>query len=355
MAQHDPRVIALVTRAARKYGVDPAAALAVATAEGGVRFGAVGDGGTSFGPFQLHVGGALPHGKDASWANSQAGIDYAIQQMSGSAKGLKGRAAVAAIVNKFERPAAPGPEIQRAMGQYGTFGKLPSGTASGGGAGMPLSGPQSLSGAMGGLGQDFARQALLSVLMQRNAAFASGQPENPFDSMMMLRTAALAAQIGGGSLMQSAQPQAGGTTAKGGKATMAGDMALPLAKGVYKRGGGAKEHGSRPMGNWQSDRAVDLMAPGGTPVYAVADGVISPPGTGFGFMDKGSAYGHRLTLQTKGNAFFYQHMGSYAAGIKPGARVKKGQVIGYVGDYGSRIGGDHLHFGVERGNPFGLL
>ncbi len=102
--------------------------------EGGGRFGEVGDGGTSFGPFQLHVGGALPPGRNAAWANSAAGVLYAMQHMSTVARGLRGLPAVQAIVSRFERPAAPGPEIASAWSGYRSFGApLPSGYAAGGG------------------------------------------------------------------------------------------------------------------------------------------------------------------------------------------------------------------------------
>src|SRR2546423_1629862 len=95
----DPIVVALINQMSRRYGVDPAAARAVASVEGGLQRGAVGDQGTSYGPFQLHVGGALPRGRGAAWANSPAGIDYALRQISRVARGKHGRAAIAAIVS----------------------------------------------------------------------------------------------------------------------------------------------------------------------------------------------------------------------------------------------------------------
>lgn len=115
----DPQVRDAIVRIARNHGVDPMAALAVAMGEGGVKFGAVGDNNTSFGPFQLHVGGALPQGKDAAWANSIDGIRYAIRTMAGAgAKGLKGLDAINAIVRQFERPAAPDASVQNAWKRY---------------------------------------------------------------------------------------------------------------------------------------------------------------------------------------------------------------------------------------------
>ncbi len=107
-----------------QLGVDPAAALAVAKQEGGWQ-GAVGDNGTSFGPWQLHAGGALPssvwaQGPTAAnaWANSRAGIDYALQQIANVSRGSTGPQAVSKIVYQFERPADPVNETLKANGAY---------------------------------------------------------------------------------------------------------------------------------------------------------------------------------------------------------------------------------------------
>jgi hypothetical protein len=106
-----------ITKSAAKYGVDINAALAVAASEG--LGGGAGDGGTSFGPFQLHVGGALPAGKDQKWAESAAGIEYAVSQIAKVVGNKTGAAAVAAIVNGFEKPASPGNEIANALSILG--------------------------------------------------------------------------------------------------------------------------------------------------------------------------------------------------------------------------------------------
>lgn len=129
MANVDPRVKRLIIQRARKYGVDPAAALAVAMGEGGLRNrkNDRGDGGRSFGPFQEYEEGALPRhlvGKPEAadrWAWSAAGIDHAIRLMAESgAAGLKGEAAVNAIVRKFERPADPDTSVANAIKRLGT-------------------------------------------------------------------------------------------------------------------------------------------------------------------------------------------------------------------------------------------
>ncbi len=113
-----------IVSGAKQRGLDPGAVLAVASQEG--LGGGVGDGGTSFGPFQLHAGGALPAAVWAKgpqfahqWAWSPAGINYALDRIAGVAKGLTGIQAINAIVRSFERPAKPDAEVAGAAANYG--------------------------------------------------------------------------------------------------------------------------------------------------------------------------------------------------------------------------------------------
>lgn len=163
----NPRAQRLITQKALKYGVDPEVALRLALGEGGVGFGAVGDHGTSFGPFQLHVGGALPRGKGASWANSAAGIDYAMRGIAKFAAGKHGQAGVAAGVTGFERPAAPGAEIARDMGF--DVGNLPRAK---GGAPSPMAGLSS--GASTLMGQPSMKALAAQFLLQQSQDIAAG-------------------------------------------------------------------------------------------------------------------------------------------------------------------------------------
>lgn len=109
-----------ILHSSNKWNVDPWVALALAYGEGGLNYGSVGDGGTSFGPYQLHEGGALPAGKDAAWANSAEGIDYAVRQIASVVGQRTGRSGITVGVQQFERPAASNvvPEIQRDVDWY---------------------------------------------------------------------------------------------------------------------------------------------------------------------------------------------------------------------------------------------
>lgn len=98
--------------------------------------------------------------------------------------------------------------------------------------------------------------------------------------------------------------------------------------------------------NWESENAVDVAAPKGTPIRAVTNGVIGPQ---FGSLGSGGRFaGLRLHLVGGGNEFYYAHLSRFAKGVKPGTRVRKGQVIGYSGEAN---GVEHLHFAAQKGDP----
>src|SRR5450759_3436661 len=160
---------ALIRAYAKRYNVDPRAALAVASQEG--LSGGVGDSGTSFGPFQLHVGGALPAGKNQAWAESPAGINYAMQRIGSVAGGLKGAQAISAIVSRFERPANPSAEIARAMATYG--GDIGSSGSPGAGA----------SSAPAGGGLSSLLQTLTAQIAQQPSAPNFSSPASAFLKM----------------------------------------------------------------------------------------------------------------------------------------------------------------------------
>ena len=104
-------------------------------------------------------------------------------------------------------------------------------------------------------------------------------------------------------------------------------------------------------GGWQSDNALDIAVPIGTPVTAVADGVICAS-CGYGPSRSSSAQlaGQRLTLTTRDNAVYYAHLSRLIA--RPGQTVKRGELIGYSG---AANGVAHLHIALQHGVPEDLL
>lgn len=96
-------------------------------------------------------------------------------------------------------------------------------------------------------------------------------------------------------------------------------------------------------GKHKKHHAIDLPAPRGTPVVAVADGFIERLGR-----DRRGGKVIYLRDTTGKYTFFYAHLARHEKGLKPGDRVARGQRLGDVGSTGHVIGGPHLHFAIFR-------
>jgi murein DD-endopeptidase MepM/ murein hydrolase activator NlpD len=92
-------------------------------------------------------------------------------------------------------------------------------------------------------------------------------------------------------------------------------------------------------------QGVDYAAAVGTPVWAVADGVVTVVGsTGAG--GNSVCLRHHNGLET-----CYLHLSSFGAGVRVGSRVAQKQVIGLSGNTG-RTTGPHLHYALKRNGSY---
>lgn len=123
---------------------------------------------------------------------------------------------------------------------------------------------------------------------------------------------------------------------------------VPLGSTVFVDSWGAPRAGGR------LHVGTDLMGPRGTPLYAVANGVIQ----------YGASFAGGATLRLYadyGGFFLYAHLDAYNAGLSDRQWVERGTVIGYMGDTGnSAPGAYHLHFEIHPGgmgavNPYPTL
>ncbi len=95
------------------------------------------------------------------------------------------------------------------------------------------------------------------------------------------------------------------------------------------------------LGYSRMHRGTDFAAAIGTPILAAGEGVIVRAGP-FG------TYGNYVRIRhSNGYETAYAHMSRFGRGMRSGARVRQGQVIGYVGNSG-RSTGPHLHYEVLR-------
>ena len=89
---------------------------------------------------------------------------------------------------------------------------------------------------------------------------------------------------------------------------------------------------------------IDIMAAMGAPIVAVVSGTIVRPG-------ETPVSGIRLWIRgDNGDEYFYCHLSGFAPGTREGARVRAGEVVGYVGMTGDAQGTvPHLHFEIHPG------
>jgi murein DD-endopeptidase MepM/ murein hydrolase activator NlpD len=134
-----------------------------------------------------------------------------------------------------------------------------------------------------------------------------------------------------------------------GKSTKKTLMKTPIDGARMSSGFGMRRH--PVLGYSKMHKGIDFAAPTGTPIYAAGDGKIEKAG-------RFSSYGNYVRVRHRGDLdTAYAHLSKIAPGIRPGARVKQGQIIGYVGTTG-RSTGPHLHYEVlvagKHVNPRGL-
>ena len=93
--------------------------------------------------------------------------------------------------------------------------------------------------------------------------------------------------------------------------------------------------------------AIDIMAPAGTRVLAVADGRIEK----LFLSDRGGITLYQFNPD-RTRAYYYAHLQRYADGIAEGQALRRGQVLGYVGATGNADpSAPHLHFAVFALGP----
>lgn len=109
----------------------------------------------------------------------------------------------------------------------------------------------------------------------------------------------------------------------------------PVPNGQFRSPFGMRRHPI--LGYKRMHWGVDWAAPRGTPIIAPGNGVVVKAGWSNG-------YGKQTIIQhANGYKTSYSHQSNFANGIKPGARVRQGQIIGYIGTTGLSTG-PHLHY-----------
>lgn len=107
----------------------------------------------------------------------------------------------------------------------------------------------------------------------------------------------------------------------------------PMPGSAYGDSWGAPRSGGR------RHEGVDMLAPAGTPIYAVVSGQVTFRQNRLG--------GNAVSLAgDNGNRYYYAHLSRYEGASR---RVNQGDIVGYNGDTGNATGVPHLHFEVHPG------
>lgn len=120
-------------------------------------------------------------------------------------------------------------------------------------------------------------------------------------------------------------------------------MRKPIKSGRFTSGFGYRRHPL--LGINKMHTGVDWAAPTGTPIMAAGNGTIELAG-------RHGGNGNYVRLR-HGNGYktAYSHLKNFAPGIKKGAKVRQGQLLGYVGSTGLSTG-PHLHYEVLINSRF---
>lgn len=101
---------------------------------------------------------------------------------------------------------------------------------------------------------------------------------------------------------------------------------------------------NQPRGGTRRHEAIDMLAPRNTPVIAVEDGTIAR-------LFNSQAGGITLYQSDPTNTYiyYYAHLEKYADGLREGQKVKRGDLLGYVGTTGNAPRDTpHLHFAIFK-------
>lgn len=116
-------------------------------------------------------------------------------------------------------------------------------------------------------------------------------------------------------------------------------MRTPVDGARLSSGFGMRDHPI--LGYSRMHQGVDFAAPRGTPVYAAGSGRVEYAG-------RNGGYGNYIRIRHDGAyKTAYAHLQGFAEGVHGGARVRQGEVIGYIGSSG-RSTGPHLHYEISK-------
>jgi murein DD-endopeptidase MepM/ murein hydrolase activator NlpD len=321
----DPRLVQAIRQNGGKLAP---ILLATALVESGGRLDAVGDGGRSHGPYQMYDlgrGAGVPISKRRDPVFSTKAALREFQTFYG--RGARG----ADLAYRAQRPADRAGYIAKISAALPFAQQI---LGAGAGPAVPPAAGTPAPGDLAPVSGSLDVRRLMGILNAQRQRTLSGQMPSPNYGKELQKLAMGA--------LPRAQVKAAGQQV--GAQAAAAAQAVSGAVGGLTMGGGPSAHHSRALGNWQSDDAYDLMGKAGQQVYSPVGGTVvkisGQPGGDPGFA------GYGITVRTPQGDLFFKHLGT--ANVKPGQKLKPGQLIGTLD--AKTAGGPHLHLGgTNRG------
>jgi hypothetical protein len=109
---------------------------------------------------------------------------------------------------------------------------------------------------------------------------------------------------------------------------------------------GPKNHGARPLGDWQSDNAWDIFAVPGTKVYAILPGTVDKVKASN--KTSGKIFGTQVTVSGSEDypKVFYTHLKNVS--VQAGDTLKAGDLVGEISEWDDGPKMTHVHIGIEK-------
>lgn len=182
------------------------------------------------------------------------------------------------------------------------------------------------------------------VVASRSAVMAPALPCAPIAAAAEPAPSTIETLVPAPTTAPSLTPAAAAVTTSDAAVPVENQLLIPVA-GIHVNA--LEDTFNDTRGSERRHEATDILAPKGTQVFAVADGKIAKL-----FNSKpGGLTVYQFDISEK-FAYYYAHLDRYAADVKQGMALKRGDLIGYVGTSGNADPKTpHLHFAIFALEP----
>ena len=184
----------------------------------------------------------------------------------------------------------------------------------------------------------------VAIVANRSTAMAPALPGVPFAAAAEAEPRAIEMPVSEPAKPPPLAPATAAVSVSDAAVPVADQLLIPVA-GIHASA--LKDTFNDARGSQRRHEAIDILAPNGTQVFAVADGKIAklfnskPGGLTVYQFDTSEKY-----------AYYYAHLDRYAAEVKEGMTLKRGDLVGYVGTSGNADPKTpHLHFAIFALGP----